>query len=206
MYVPSTFNATDPAVLHKHMRSYGFATLITHGRDGMTGTHLPIFFESDSGPHGRLLGHVARANRQWKDVKGEALVIFPGPHAYVSASWYEMPGTVPTWNYTTVHVYGAFRLIEDPDAVHDILQKLVAVYEGSMPHPWSYDSADPAFGQMLREIVGFEIEITRLQGKYKLNQNHPAERRERVIRALQEMPDDDSQAIATMMAAMLTGL
>jgi transcriptional regulator len=203
MYNPSSFKVSDTAEIHAYMRRYSFAALVTNGSGGMVATQLPILLDADAGPHGTLLGHVARANQQWRDVQGEALIIFPGPHTYVSPTWYQDPGTVPTWNYVTVHAYGKFQPIEDRDAVHGILKRLVAVYEGSMPQPWSYDSDDPVFDRMLKEIVGFKIEISRLEGKRKLNQNHPVERRERVIRALQSRPDDDSQAIAKMMADSL---
>ena len=203
MYTPSSFRVPDTAEIHDYMRRYSFAVLVTNGSGGMVATQLPILLDADAGPRGTLLGHVARANQQWRDVQGEALIIFPGPHTYVSPTWYQDPGTVPTWNYVTVHAYGKFQPIEDRDAVHGILKRLVAIYEGSMPQPWSYDFDDPVFDRMLKEIVGFKIEITRLEGKRKLNQNHPVERRERVIRALQSRPDDDSQAIAKMMADSL---
>src|SRR5262249_51101713 len=100
MYNPPSFKVTDNDKIYAYMRSYSFAMLVTNGKGGLVATHLPILLDAD-GP--RLLGHMARANPQWKDVQGEALVIFPGPHAYVSASWYEAPGTVPTWNYVAVH-------------------------------------------------------------------------------------------------------
>ena len=204
MYIPSVFRVSNLADLHNHIRRYSFATLITAGKQGITATHLPVLLDADSGQYGRLLGHMARANPQWKAVDGEALVIFPGPHAYVSATWYETAGTVPTWNYTAVHAYGSIRLIEEKDALHDILKRTICAYEKSMREPWTYDQSDPAFDNMLREIIGFQIDIRRLEGKYKLNQNHPSERRQKVIRALQESSDGDSQAIAKMMAARLT--
>lgn len=203
MYIPSSFRVSDLAELHQHIRRYSFATLVTQGEAGLSATHLPLLLDSDSGRYGRLLGHVARANPQWRDVREEALVIFPGPHAYISASWYETSGTVPTWNYTTVHAYGAIEIIEDGAAVHDILKRLAAAYEAAKQEPWSYDDTDLTFDKMRHEIVAFQIEISRLEGKYKLNQNHPPERRLKVIEALQAKPDDDSQAIARMMQATL---
>jgi transcriptional regulator len=203
MYTPASFKVVDTAEIHADMRRHSFATLVTNGNGGMVASQLPILLDANAGPHGKLLGHMARANQQWRDVQGESLVIFPGPHAYISPTWYQDAGTVPTWNYVTVHAYGTFRPIEDRNAVHSILNRLVAVYEGSMPQPWSYDPDAPVFDKMLREIVGFEIDITRLEGKHKLNQNHPVERRERVVRALQSRSDDDSKAIAKMMSAML---
>lgn len=203
MYNPSSFKVSDTAEIHDYMRRYSFAVLVTNGKGGMVATHLPMLLDPDIGPHGKLLGHMARANQQWKDVNGEVLVVFPGPHAYVSASWYETPGTVPTWNYVAVHVYGAFKLIEDSDELHDILKRTVSVYEGGKPRPWSYDPADPVFDNMRQEIVGFNIEISRLEGKQKLNQNHPDERRRRVVDVLRSRADSDSQAIAQMMADSL---
>lgn len=203
MYVPASFKITDTAELHAFMRKHSFATLVTQGKGGMAATHLPLLLDADAGPHGTLLGHVARANPQWKTADGEALVIFPGPHAYISPTWYETPGTVPTWNYVAVHAYGALQLVEDSGGLHDILTRTVSVYERGMPEPWSYDVADPDIGGMLKAIVGFRIEVTRLEGKAKLNQNHPEERRRKVIRALEAQGDEESRAVAKLMAATL---
>lgn len=203
MYVPASFKMSDAAELHAFMRKHSFAMLVTHGKDCMTATHLPLLLDADAGTHGTLLGHMARANPQWRDVAGEALAIFPGPHVYISPTWYASPGTVPTWNYVAVHAYGAFELVEDRDVLHDILTRTVSVYERRMPEPWSYDVADPDIDKMLKAIVGFRIEISRLEGKAKLNQNHSEERRRKVIRALEFQSDEGSQAIARLMAATL---
>jgi transcriptional regulator len=203
MYTPKSFRVSDTAELHAYMRSFSFATLVTQVKGGMTATHLPVSIDADAEPLGRLLGHMARANPQWRDREGEALVIFPGPHAYISASWYETPGTVPTWNYVAVHAYGTLRPIEDRDTMHDILKRTVATYESALPQPWTYDASDPVFDNMLKEIVGFEIEITRLEGKHKLNQNHPEARRQKVIKALEHQSDENSLAIAQLMRSML---
>ncbi len=196
MYIPSSFKVTDAPQLHAFMRTHSFATLVTNGGAGLVATHLPILLDTDGV---RILGHMAKANPQWRDVQGESLVIFPGPHAYVCASWYETPGTVPTWNYATVHAYGLFRLIQDREKLIDILKRTVSVYEGNKTQPWRYDDSDPGVARRLQEIVGFEIEIGRLEGKWKLNQNHPDEVRRKVINALQKKPDANSKAIATMM-------
>lgn len=199
MYVPSSFRMDDPAELRAFMRRHSFATLVTQGRGGMVASHLPLLLDPDAGPRGRLLGHMARANPQWRDVDGEALAVFSGPHAYISPTWYETPGTVPTWNYAAVHAYGPLRLVEDRDALRDILRRTVATYERPMPAPWTYDEADPDIDRMLGAVVGFEVEIARIEGKAKLNQNHPEERRRKVIRALEARTDDDSRAIARLM-------
>jgi transcriptional regulator len=203
MYIPASFQMSDASELHAFMRTHSFATLVTQGEGGMTATHLPLLLDVEAGPRGTLLGHMARANPQWRDVGGEVLAIFPGPHVYVSPTWYESPGTVPTWNYVAVHAYGPLRLVEDRDGLHDILTRLVSVHERGMPRPWSYDASDPEIDTMLKAIVGFRIEINRLEGKAKLNQNHSEERRRKVIRALEAQADEDSQAIARLMTATL---
>jgi transcriptional regulator len=205
MYIPASFQISDAAEIHAFMRKYSFATLVTQGEGGMTATHLPLLLDAEAGPHGTLLGHMARANPQWRDIAGEVLAVFPGPHAYVSPTWYESPGTVPTWNYVAVHAYGPLQLVEDRDGLHDILTRTVSVYERRMPEPWSYDMADPDIDKMLKAIVGFRIEISRLEGKAKLNQNHPEERRRKVKLALEAQGGEDSKAIAELMEATLKG-
>jgi transcriptional regulator len=134
-YIPASFQISDAAEIHAFMRKHSFAMLVTQDEGGMTATHLPLLFDADVGPHGTLLGHMARANPQWRGIAGEALAVFPGPHAYVSPTWYEAPGTVPTWNYVAVHAYGPLQLVEDRDGLHDILTRTVAVYERRMPEP-----------------------------------------------------------------------
>ena len=203
MYTPASFKLSDAAEIHGFMWQHSFAMLVTHGGGGMSASRLPLLLDADAGPHGTLLGHMARANPQWKDVAGEALVIFPGPHVYVSPTWYETPAMVPTWNYVTVHAYGTLQLVEDRDGLHDILTRTTSVYERRMPEPWSYDVADPDIDKMLKAIVGFRIEISRLEGKAKLNQNHPEERRRKVIQALETQDGEDSQAIARLMRGTL---
>jgi transcriptional regulator len=205
MYIPASFQMSDPSELHAFMRAQSFALLVTQGKAGMIASHLPLLLDADAGPHGAIFGHMARANPQWRDVESKALAIFTGPHVYVSPTWYESPGTVPTWNYVAVHAYGELRLVEDRDGLHDILSRSVAVYEGGMPEPWSFDKSDPDIDKMLKSIVGFRIEISRLEGKAKLNQNHPEERRLKVIRALAGQTDENSQSIAKLMTAALNG-
>jgi transcriptional regulator len=151
---------------------------------------------------------MARANPHWRMGDGRrALAIFHGPHCYISPTWYQAEDVVPTWNYVTVHVHGTLRVNEDKSRLVDVIRRLVDVYEAKMPAPWSLDSLDGGFlDGLLKSIVGFEIEIDRIEGKWKLNQNHPVERRQNVIRSLRETGDQDGQRIAELMAAMLTGL
>jgi transcriptional regulator len=185
------------------MRLHSFATLTSMGENGLITSHLPLLFDASAGPLGCLRGHMARANPHWRDVRGEVLAVFSGPHVYISPSWYEEPGTVPTWNYVAVHAYGAFHLVDERAELLGILHSLVNAYEGPRPKPWVFDKSDEAVVLMLKSIVGFRVEITRLEGKWKLSQNHSLERRRKVIQALRTHPDEDSQAIVALMEESL---
>jgi len=204
MYIPASHAETDPAKLHEFMSRNSFATLVTENETGMVASHLPLLFDADAGRMGMLMGHMARANPQWRDVRGEVMALFTGPHVYISPAWYEADGTVPTWNYVAVHAYGTFHVVEDREILLELLRRTVAYYESPRPDPWTFDETAPHVDQMIRGIVGFRIEINRLEGKWKLSQNHPEERRRRVIRALEAQPDDHSQAVAAMMTERLT--
>jgi transcriptional regulator len=200
MYVPPHFAESDPATLFVFVERHSFGLLVSQVGGEPFATHLPLLLDRAAGPHGTLLGHVARANPQWRELAGQtALAVFSGPHAYVSPSWYETANVVPTWNYTAVHAYGVPELVEERDALLEIVQRTVAVYEAAMPRPWALDTTGPFVDRMLPHIVGFRIAIERIEGKWKLNQNHPAERRERVIRALQERGGEDALGIAALM-------
>ena len=201
MYIPASFAEDDPATLHDLIRRYSFAILTSTGPGGAIASHLPLLLDPTSGLHGVLFGHMARANPQWRGVEGEVMAIFSGPHAYVSPSWYGEAGTVPTWNYVAVHAYGTFRVVEDAAGLREILARSVPPFEDPRPEPWAFDESAPHVAAMLRAIVGFRIEITRLEGKWKLSQNHPPGRREQVRAALAAAPDDNSRAVAALMAA-----
>jgi transcriptional regulator len=167
-------------------------------------SHLPFLLDSDVGDNGTLMGHMARANPQWTQIAGQtALALFSGPHAYVSPTWYQADHVVPTWNYVAVHAYGTVEVIEDSKAILDIVQKSVAQYERPMMQPWSFDESAPFIERLLAQIVGFRIQIEHIEGKWKLNQNHPEGRRQSVIEALQQQGDADALAIAKLMARML---
>jgi transcriptional regulator len=203
MYVPASFAESNTARLHEFMRRNSFAVLTSHCDGGLIASHVPILLDAEVRPHGCLIGHMARANPQWRRVEGEVLVIFSGPHTYVSPSWYGQEGTVPTWNYVAVHVYGTFHLVEDRPALLGILRKSVQTYESSRPDPWAFDESAGHVETMLKAIIGFRIEITKLEGKWKLSQNHTEERRRRVVRALEAQTDEDSKGIADLMKEML---
>ena len=205
VYIPASFAETDTTRLHEFIRRNSFAILTSHGHDGLIGSHLPVLLDAEAGPLGHLLGHMARANPQWRDIRGEVLAIFSGPHAYVSPSWYEEAGTVPTWNYVAVHAYGRIHVVEDRDGLLDILRRSVSTYEGHRPEPWAFDESAHHVETMLKAIVGFRVEITRLEGKWKLGQNHSEERRSRVIRSLEAEPAEDSRDIAGLMREVRHG-
>jgi transcriptional regulator len=180
MYVPDHFREARPEVLHDAMRQIGFATLVTQNLEA---NHLPMLLESNV-----LRGHVARANTVWKSGEGEALAIFLGPHAYVSPNWYpskaETGKAVPTWNYITVHAKGRIRWVQDADWLRAHVTALSNAHESLRPEPWKVSDAPESYiAAMLKGIVGFELEITQLDGKYKLTQNRDGVDRAAVVAA-----------------------
>jgi transcriptional regulator len=201
MYVPAAFRQSDLATLHAFLRRHSFAVLCSTDEGGTPfASHLPLLFDERAKPAGVLVGHMARANPQWRHADGRpVLAVFAGPHAYVSPSWYEAEQVVPTWNYVAVHATGTFRAMHERDALLEIVRATVAVYEGPRPQPWQVGEPDEYLERMLRGIVGFRIEIERLEGKWKLSQNRPAEQRERVRRALRDQGGADAEAIADLM-------
>lgn len=200
MYVPSAFRVSDTGVLHEFIHKHGFAVLTTDGPRGLVATHLPLLLEPERGSLGTLTGHFAKANEQANDFDCEALVVFSGAHAYISPTWYATPNTVPTWNYVAVHAYGVLKPIEDRTRLAQILEVTVNKYEASQPTPWVFDASTDFHQKLLDAIIGFEIEITRLDGKWKLNQNHPEERRQRVIAALDNVGGENATEIARLMS------
>jgi transcriptional regulator len=203
MYVPSSFGETDLEKLHEFIDRHSFATLISQAGNEPFATHIPLLLNRNRGPRGTLTGHMARANPHWQTADGQrVLVIFSGPHVYISPGWYESSDVVPTWNYVTVHAYGTLRLIKNRDDLVALIRTLVERYESNQATPWWLDSQNEAFvSRMLDAIVGFEIEIDRLEGKWKLSQNNPPERREKVIRQLRTSNRPEAQQIADLMSS-----
>ncbi|HEY2009105.1 MAG TPA: FMN-binding negative transcriptional regulator [Rhizomicrobium sp.] len=202
MYIPDHFREARPEVLHDAIRLIGFATLVTHDvQGGLEANHLPMLLESNV-----LRGHVARANPVWKAGEGEALAIFLGPHAYVSPSWYpskaETGKAVPTWNYITVHAKGRIRWLQDADWLRAHVTRLSETHESPRPEPWTIDEAPQSYiAAMLKGIVGFELEIAELEGKYKLTQNREEADREAVRDAYaREGRDDMARLMGTSSA------
>ena len=191
MYVPTNFAEERVPVLHETIRAIKFGTLVTLGGEDMTASHVPMLVDPEPAPYGTLIGHIARANPQWKDAsdKVRALAIFLGPDAYITPSWYatkrQTGKVVPTWNYAAIHAYGRVRFIEDPERLLQIVTRLTDTHEGNRAMPWAVTDAPADYVKgMLRAIVGFEIQIERLEGKWKMSQNRPAEDRAGVIEGL----------------------
>ena len=173
MYIPAHFREEDISELHGMMRQNGFAVFVTAAAGIPFATHLPVLLDAEPSPYGTLRGHIARANPQWRDFEtgAEALMIFSGPHAYISPTWYETQPSVPTWNYTAVHAYGIPRLVSDEE-LQSSLFDLTAFYEANLPTPWTPDElSEDYLEKMSRALVGFKMVITRLEGKRKLSQN-----------------------------------
>src|SRR5947209_2413566 len=165
MYIPEHFCESRTSVLHDLMRRHSFATLISGGAE-LTASQLPVLLDAARGPNGTLRSHMARQNPQWQTFHehSDVLVIFQGPHAYISPTWYASRSRVPTWNYATVHAYGRPRLVEHP-TLHSILEETVNTYESAFPSPWSLSKLPHELISKLEDaVVGFEIEITRLEG------------------------------------------
>ncbi len=185
MYIPTHFEEPRVEVMHDLMRAHPLATLVTLGADGIEANHIPLHLTTEPAPFGILRGHVARANPLWRDVSGEVLAIFHGPQGYISPSWYatkKQHGKVATtWNYIAVHAYGELRVVDDPAWLRNQVAALTDEHEGKLPAPWAVGDAPAEFTEsLLQFIVGIEIRISRLQGKWKMSQNQPPENRESV--------------------------
>lgn len=205
MYIPATFVEAELASLHNFMRTHSFATVVTTLDGKPFASHLPLFLESDLGTHGALIGHMAKANPHWQAMQAgaEVLMMFHGPHAYVSPACYAAKSmVVPTWNYMAVHAYGKARILSQEELVY-ALHKLVDENESSYEQPWKLEMTQEMREKMLGAIVGFEIVLSSIEGKFKLSQNRPSEDQMRVIEKLAGQTDTDSQRVAEQMSKRL---
>ena len=205
MYNPRSYRNENLPELHAFMLRYNFAVLFTHQNGQSFSTHLPFMVDPARGPNGTLVAHMARANPHWRAFAGAApsLVVFTGPHAYISPAWYREQETVPTWNYAVVHAEGTPRLVDDRAALRAMVMRLVAQHESPLGHPWDVAKAEPVMESELSGIMGFEIPIDRIAGKFKLNQNRSVEDRQGVVDALEQSSHPDEREIARLMRDQL---
>lgn len=204
MYIPEHFKETNPERISALIEGYPFGMLVTAPDGAPFVSHLPFLFGHSAGSQGKLLGHMARANPQWQHFAegSEVLAVFQGPHAYVSPSWYSSPG-VPTWNYAVVHLRGKPLLIEGEPELEALVEQLTHVHESHMPSPWKPNLTGERRSKLLNMIVGFEIEITHIQGKFKLSQNRPLEDQQRVVEELSQSNNQTDTAVAKLMSGVI---
>jgi transcriptional regulator len=198
MYIPRANQEDRIAVLHKLMEDQPFASLITMGSSGLFATHIPMMLEQN-GAKGQLRGHISRANPQWRDYTPsvEALAIFSGPQHYITPNWYlekqESGKVVPTWNYVVVHAYGYLKIIEDGAWLVTHLASLTNIHEAASPVPWKIEDAPADYiASQVKGIVGLEMEVTRLEGKWKVSQNRSEQDRNGVAEGLAELNTTES--------------
>jgi transcriptional regulator len=208
MYTPKHFEEPRTEIMHELMRARPLATLVTLTSNGLDANHIPLHLINTPAPFGTLRGHVARANPLWRDFAKdvEVLAIFHGPDSYITPSWYaakqETGKVVPTWNYAVVHAYGTLRVIDDASWVRAQLEALTDHNETNFSKPWSVSDAPHEYTEKLIEaIVGFEIVITKMTGKWKVSQNQPAQNQAGVIEGLSNSGVRDAEAMADLVAA-----
>jgi transcriptional regulator len=207
VYVPAHFQEDRVPILHDTIRRIALGTLVTLGEPGLEATHAPMLIDPEPAPYGRLLGHIARANPQWRAPQAgiEALALFVGPEAYVSPSWYETKRqngkVVPTWNYVAVHAAGPVRFFDDAERLREIVTRLTETHEAGRAAPWQVSDAPADYiAAMLKAIIGFELTITRLEGKWKMSQNRPPADRAGVAEGLRQEGGEAKAAVAELVA------
>lgn len=197
MYIPKYFKINDREVMYKFIEENSFATLFSQHNGKSYATHLPLILDKENQ---MLYGHFAIQNSQWKDAANqEALAVFHGPHCYISPSWYETTTAVPTWNYIAIHVYGQITVIDDNQELIDSLRNMVLKYEDPNSS-YKFEEVSPNYMNGLKKgIIGFKIQINKIEGKWKLNQNDSLNRQELVIQKLKEIPSENHKLIAKFM-------
>ena len=202
MYMPAHFEETRPEVLHALVLAHPLATWVVHDEVGLVVNHIPFLLDATRGPHGTLIGHVARANPVWQRL-GPSVAVFQSAQAYISPSWYPSKHAhgkvVPTWNYAVVHAHGTPRAIESRDELLAIVTRLTQTHEAGNAVPWAVSDAPADYiEQMLKAIVGIEMPIERLVGKWKVSQNRSAPDRLGTVAGLQQQGDAQSLAMAAL--------
>ena len=205
MYLPKHFEETRVQILHELIRAHPLGALVVLTPSGLDANHIPFEVDPDPAPFGTLRGHIARANPLWRDFSRdvEALAIFQGPGTYISPSWYrtkiETAKVVPTWNYAVVHVHGALRFIDDAAWLRGFVEKLTNRHEAERRDRWKVTDAPPDYiERQLGAIIGLEIPVTRLIGKWKVSQNRPAQDRDGVVEGLLQEGGHSAAAMANL--------
>lgn len=198
MYNPKYSKKNDLNLIYKVLNENAFATLVTNDGGKIEATHLPFLIEK-SGETFKLTAHLARANPIWKNFKNEVVVIFQGPHTYVTPAWYKNPLNVPTWNYVSVHCYGSARLVENAPDIKKILTDTVHFFETAYKSNWKYELPEKFEDSLIKAIIGFEISVTKVEAKFKLSQNREPVDYEGVIKGLSARKDEMSQALLRYM-------
>jgi len=205
MYIPKANEEKRVSVMRELMVAHPLGTLVTLGASGLFASHIPMVLEDDGSQFGVLQGHIARANTQWRDIVPtvDALAIFAGHQHYISPNWY--PGTkehgkeVPTWNYAVVHAYGPLKVVADERWLLTFLNKLTNIHEAGSPIPWKVsDAPDDFIKSLLNAIVGLELPIQRLEGKWKVSQNRTERERKGVIEGLSKLNTPESLAMKAL--------
>lgn len=202
MYLPKQFEETSVPVLFDLIKAHPLATVITHSSPGMNANHIPLLLADNGGGQNVLRGHVARANPLLNDLarNPETLVVFQGAEHYITPSWYatkqETEKVVPTWNYVVVHVRGTMHMIDEAQWLHQQLLDLTVQQESARSKPWSVNDAPADFlDQIKKAIVGVEIKIDHIVGKWKVSQNQPPKNRASVVEGLAELGTDSAHAM-----------
>lgn len=207
MYCPAHFEETRLEVMLDLIARHPLAAIVSAGSSGLVADHIPLMHEPEPSPHGRLIGHVAKSNPLWQaSPEQQHLVIFQGPSTYISPNWYATKAAggkvVPTWNYAVVHVSATLRAFREPQRLLALVDKLTQRHEADRPHPWKVSDAPPEFTErMLGGIVGIELDIRRMQGKWKVSQNQPLENRRGVVAGLSLIDTDEARAMAELVRA-----
>jgi len=208
MYLPQHFEESRVDVMHALIRAHPLATLVTLTTSGLVANHIPLLFAAGPTLNGSLQGHVARANPLWRefDKDLEVLAIFQGPDSYISPTWYatkqETGKVVPTWNYAVVHAHGTLRIVDEANWVRAQIEALTTQNEAALANPWSVADAPHDYTEkLIAAVVGIEIQITRLAGKWKVSQNQPRKNQASVIDALRNLGNDSSLAMAALVEA-----
>ena len=207
MYLPKDFREDRVVALHEAIRKIALGTLVTIGADGMEASHVPMLIDPEPQPFGTLSGHLARANPQWRRLAADtqALAIFLGPEVYITPAWYATKRAtgkvVPTWNYVAIHAYGALRVVDDAEWLKALVTRLTETHEADRAQPWAVSDAPADYiAGMVKAIVGFELPIARLEGKWKMSQNRPAEDRAGVVEGLKRDGGAKEAAVAEIVA------